>query len=52
MSNVVIFTKHDLIWPKFIALIGHLVLIKIPEFEDKSMFSIENMNLFHITIDY
>ncbi len=29
-----------------------IILIKISEFEEKSMFFIEGMNVFHITTDY
>jgi hypothetical protein len=47
-----ILTKHALIQLKFISLVRHSVLIKILEFEDKSVFFIEDMNLFDILIDY
>ena len=47
-----IFIKDILIWLKFIAIIGHLVFIKIVEFDDKSGFSIDHMHLSHITTDH
>jgi len=47
-----ILTKHALIRFKFISLVRYSVLIKILEFEDKSMLLIEDTNLFDIPIDY
>ena len=47
-----ILTRNTLIWFKFISIVWYSVLIKILEFEDKSMLLIEDTNLYDILIDY